>query len=116
MTEFLIKPYRQVQIKILVKIGFEEFQKRRTLEENPPKWCEGVLFAIFPAPETVDTVQDELAGIQHWLYAEVCEMEKKIPMLKLDGRELPILDVSANPLFVDFANWIKTQELWRPQN
>lgn len=116
MTKFVIKPYKRVEIHSLIKISFEEFQKRRTLEEIAPKWCDGVLFAVFPIAETVDTVQDELAGIQHWQYVEFAEQKQKISMLKMDGRELPVLDVSSNQLFTDFVTWLKTQPIWKDEN
>lgn len=116
MTEFVIKPYKRVEIHSLIKISFEEFQKRRTLEELAPKWCDGVLFAVFPISETVDTVQDELAGIQHWQYVEVTEQKQKISMLKMDGRELPVFDVSSNQLFADFVTWLKTTDIWEAKN
>jgi len=116
MTEFVVKPFKRVEIKSIIKIDFEEFQKRRVLEESPPKWCEGVLFQVFPIAETVDTVQEELAGVQHWLYVEITPCEANPKMLKRNGTELVILDVSSNPLFTDFAKWVKTQTIWEAKN
>lgn len=116
MTEFVIKPFKRVEIKSIIKIDFEEFQKRRVLEESPPKWCEGVLFQVFPIAETVDTVQEELAGTQHWLYVEITQCEANPKMLKHNGTELVILDVSSNPLFVEFAQWVKTLLIWEAKN
>jgi len=74
------------------------------------KWAEGVVFSYtFLSPTTEDLMNELLKGRVYWsdvLYAEMPEYKQSIRVGTLD---IPVIDVSPNPLLRDAAKWMKKQ-------
>lgn len=74
------------------------------------KWAEGVVFMYTVLQPTSDDLLAELLkGRMYWsevYYAELPEYRQTIRVGTLD---IPVIDVSPNPLLRDAANWLKKQ-------
>lgn len=74
------------------------------------KWAEGVVFSYTPIPPTTDLLMDEyVKGKVYWsdvIYALMPEYKQSIRVSTLD---IPVIDVSPNPLLSEAAKWMKKQ-------
>jgi len=75
------------------------------------KWAEGVVFSYTHLPPTTQDLMNELLkGRVYWsdvIYAEMPEYKQTIRVSTLD---IPVIDVSPNPLLREAANWMKKQD------
>lgn len=74
------------------------------------KWAEGVAFMYtYLQPSTEDLVSELLKGRVYWsdvIFAEMPEYKQTIRVGILD---IPVIDVSPNPLLSNAAKWMKKQ-------
>ena len=74
------------------------------------KWADGVAFMYtFLQPTTDELVSELLKGRVYWsevYYAEMPEYKQSIRVGTLD---VPVLDMSPNPLLKEAARWLKKQ-------
>jgi len=74
------------------------------------KWAEGVAFMYTHLqPSTEDLISEFLKGRVYWsdvIYAEMPEYKQTIRVGTLD---IPVIDVSPNPILSDAAKWMKKQ-------
>ena len=72
------------------------------------KWAEGVAFSYSHLPPTTDSLMKEfLEGRVYWtdvVFAPMPEYESSIRVGTLD---IPVIDVSPNPLLREAAKWMK---------
>jgi hypothetical protein len=75
------------------------------------KWADGVAFMYtFLQPTTDELVSELLKGRVFWsevYYAEMPEYKQSIRVGTLD---VPVLDMSPNPLLKEAARWLKKQQ------
>jgi len=74
------------------------------------KWAEGVVFSYSPiAPSTELLLDEYVKGKVYWsdvVYALMPEYKQTIRVSTLD---IPVIDVSPNPLLSEAAKWMKKQ-------
>jgi len=74
------------------------------------KWAEGVVFSYSPiAPSTELLLDEYVKGKVYWsdvVYALMPEYKQTIRVSTLD---IPVIDVSPNPLLSEAARWMKKQ-------
>ena len=74
------------------------------------KWAEGVAFIYtLLQPTTEDLMNEFLKGRVYWsdvIYAEMPEYKQTIRVGTFD---IPVIDVSPNPLLRDATKWLKKQ-------
>jgi len=74
------------------------------------KWAEGVVFSYSPVTPSTDLLLDEyVKGRIYWsdvVYAFMPEYKQTIRVGTLD---IPVIDVSPNPLLSEVARWMKKQ-------
>jgi len=74
------------------------------------KWAEGVVFSYSPiAPQTELLLDEYVKGKIFWsdvVYALMPEYKQTIRVSTLD---IPVIDVSPNPLLSEAAKWMKKQ-------
>ena len=74
------------------------------------KWAEGVVFSYTPIAPSTDLLLDEyVKGKVYWsdvVYALMPEYKQTIRVGTLD---VPVIDVSPNPLLSEVAKWMKKQ-------
>jgi len=75
------------------------------------KWAEGVVFSYTPIAPSTDLLLDEyVKGKVYWsdvVYALMPEYKQTIRVGTLD---IPVIDVSPNPLLSEVAKWMKKQD------
>jgi len=74
------------------------------------KWAEGVVFSYSPVAPSTDFLVDEyVKGRVFWsdvVYAIMLEYKQTIRVGTLD---IPVIDVSPNPIISEAARWLKKQ-------
>jgi hypothetical protein len=74
------------------------------------KWAEGVAFMYTPLqPTTEDLMSEFLKGRVYWsdvIYAEMPDYKQTIRVGTFD---VPVIDVSPNPLLREASKWMKKQ-------
>jgi hypothetical protein len=74
------------------------------------KWAEGVVFSYSPVAPSTELLLDEyVKGRVYWsdvVYAILPEYKQSLRVGSLD---IPIIDVSPNPLLSEAAKWMKKQ-------
>jgi len=74
------------------------------------KWAEGVVFSYTPIAPSTDLLLDEyVKGKVYWsdvVYALMPDYKQTIRVGTLD---IPVIDVSPNPLLSEAARWMKKQ-------
>jgi len=74
------------------------------------KWAEGVAFMYtYLQPSTEELVSELLKGRVYWtdvIFAEMPEYKQTVRVSTLD---IPVIDVSPNPLLSEAAKWMKKQ-------
>lgn len=87
-------------LKVLMKMG----QARLLM------WAEGVLFTHSSLPPTTDRIVNELLnGRIFWLSLSYTLMPEYKPTIKINALEIPIINVSFNPILREVALWLKNR-------
>lgn len=76
-------------------------------------WSEGVVFLYFPLPASTETAAKALVESKrvYWTFVGYALMPKY--QLIIETKEkimIPVIDMSANPMFRKVANWLKQQK------
>jgi hypothetical protein len=72
------------------------------------KWAEGVAFMYtYLQPSTQDLISELLNGRVYWSDVFYAEMPEYKPTIRVGTLDVPIIDVSPDPLLRDAARWMK---------
>jgi len=74
------------------------------------KWAEGVAFSYTHLqPTTEDLMSEFVKGRVYWSEVVYAEMPEYKPTIRVGTLDIPVIDVSPNPLLCDAARWMKKQ-------
>jgi hypothetical protein len=76
-------------------------------------WTNGVAFIYFPLSINTETAAKELVekGRIYWAFLSYAKMPTYKPLIETKEKIIvPVLDMSANPLFQKVAEWLKKQK------
>jgi len=74
------------------------------------KWAEGVAFMYTHLqPTTEDLMSELLKGRVYWSEVFFAEMPEYKQTIRVGTLDVPVIDVSPNPLLSDAARWMKKQ-------
>ena len=76
-------------------------------------WAEGMAFIYFPLSINTETAARELVEHRrvYWAFLSYTEMPVYKPLIETKEKIIvPVLDMSANPLFQKVAEWLQTQK------
>lgn len=74
------------------------------------KWAEGVVFMYTVLQPTSDDLLAELVkGRMYWSEVYYAELPGYKQTIRVGTLDIPVIDVSPNPLLRDAANWLKKQ-------
>jgi len=74
------------------------------------KWAEGVVFSYSPIAPSTDLLLDEyVKGRVYWSDLVYAIMPEYKQSLRVGSLDIPIIDVSPNPLLSEAARWMKKQ-------
>ncbi|MFH1327690.1 MAG: hypothetical protein ABIH76_02385 [Candidatus Bathyarchaeota archaeon] len=118
IVDIEIKPWSKLIVHEVVKSTVEILVKMQAMfiessqEIIPLMWAGGIVFHHGSFPESSETVREMLQGRLHWMAVEYAPLKKYTPMLKYKdtNREVPIVDVSYNPIFRKLAKQLLTNE------
>ena len=72
------------------------------------KWAEGIAFMYtYLQPTTQDLINDLLKGRIYWSEVFFAEMPEYRTSIRVSTLDIPIVDVSPNPILVEAARWMK---------
>jgi len=72
------------------------------------KWAEGVTFSYSLLPPTTDSLMKEfLEGRVYWTDVVFALMPEYKSTIKVGTLDIPVIDVSPNPLLREAAKWMK---------
>ncbi len=75
------------------------------------KWAEGVVFMNTVIQPTSDELLAELLkGRMYWSEVYYAEMPEYKQTIRVGTLDIPVIDVSPNPLLRDTAKWLKKQQ------
>jgi len=76
-------------------------------------WAEGVVFLYFPLPASTETAAKALVENRrvYWTFIGYALMPKYQPIIETKEKIMvPVINMSANPMFRKVANWLKEQK------
>lgn len=74
------------------------------------KWAEGVVFSYSPVAPSTELLLDEyIKGHVYWSDVVYAIMPEYKQSLRIGSLDIPIIDVSPNPLLSEAARWLKKQ-------
>ena len=74
------------------------------------KWAEGVAFMYtFLQPTTEELVSELLKGRIYWSEVYYAEMPEYKQTIRVGSLDVPVIDMSPNPLLKEAAKWLKEQ-------
>lgn len=72
------------------------------------KWAEGVTFSYSLLPPSTDSLMKEfLEGHIYWTEVIFALMPEYKPTIKVGTLDIPVIDVSPNPILREAAEWMK---------
>jgi hypothetical protein len=114
MIKFEYHPWKKIFVH---EFGFETFEslKKDILATTPMgnrtepyRWCNGFLLVVIGFIPTPDLIKKEVNGEAHWRYVSICPFPKYVDYVEIsEGKiTIPILDVSGNPVYTAFLDWV----------
>ena len=76
-------------------------------------WAEGVVFLYFPLPASTETAAKALIENRrvYWTFVGYALMPQYQPIIETKEKIMvPVIDMSANPMFRKVAKWLKRQK------
>ena len=76
-------------------------------------WAEGAVFLYFPLPASTETAAKALVENKrvYWTFVGYSLMPKYQPIIETKEKIMvPVIDMSANPMFRKVASWLKKQK------
>ena len=115
MTEFRIKPIKEVLITDLIQDDLENFLYiNRVINNSSAIWVEGMIIGLLPSPATEKNVERYFEGTRIYEKVVFVKYPKYTKTVKWNGGtyELPLRNYMNMPRFRELAKWIKTQPVW----
>jgi len=116
MTEFKIKPVKEVIITDLFQEEIENFLYIcRIVGVHSAIWVEGMITLLVPAPATEKNVERYYEGIRIYERVVFVKYPKYTKSVKWNGGsyELPLRNYKNIPRFRELAKWVKMQPAWK---
>ena len=115
MTEFKIKPVKEVLITDLIHEEIENFLYMCRISNIPNAiWVEGIIILLTPSMNTEKNVERQFEGIRMYDKLIFVKYPKYTKTVKWNGGiyELPLRNYMNIPRFRELAKWVKSQPVW----
>ena len=115
MVKVVYQPWEKIVIHEIVKYALDALVKLQSLGVEPGGlgepllWAEGIVFSSSTMLETKDVIKEKLEGVAHWSSVEWALMPefKEVIIIKETNVKVPILNVSAHPIYKTVSKWLK---------
>jgi hypothetical protein len=114
-VRIIYKPAKEIVILDYFQFSMEKLNQMfaRIIQSGVPvtaQWAEGVLFVYFPlVPDSNELMENYLKGRIFWSSVSFALMPKYASAIKVDGLEVPVIDVSEHPVLRETAKWLREQ-------
>lgn len=115
MTEFKIKPVKEVIVNDLIHDDLENFLHIcRISQVQSAIWVDGIIILLVFFPFTETSSKQHMGGIRNYERVAFVKYPKYTKTVKWNGGnyELPLRNYNNFPRFKEFAKWIKSQSEW----
>jgi len=115
MTEFKIKPVKEVIITDLIQDELENFLYIcRINNVSSTIWVEGMIILLVHAIMTEKNVERQFEGYRMYEKVVFVKYPKYTKTVKWNGGnfEIALQNYTSIPRFQEFAKWIKSQQIW----
>ena len=118
MVKVVYQPWEKIVIHEIVKYALDALVKLQSLGVEPGGlgepllWAEGIVFSSSTMLETKDVIKEKLEGVAHWSSVEWALMPefKEVIIIKETNVKVPILNVSAHPIYKTVSKWLKAHK------
>lgn len=114
--EISIEPWKKLVIHEMIEYKFEDWLKQiafssRTSGGGIPtmQWAKGIVFSPINFPATNAVMEEQIRGILHWSSVSFAIKETFENQIVLDNATINLVDVSANEIFNELAEELKTR-------
>lgn len=115
MVEVVYEPWKKIVIHEIVRYALDDLVKLQSLGVEPGGlgdpllWVGGIVFSSSTMLETKDVIKEKLEGAVHWSSVEWALMPefKDVIVLKETNVKVPIINVSAHPIYKAVSKWLK---------
>jgi len=118
MIKITYEPFKEVVIKEYTR--FEKIedliyifaQLRASGAPVSLNWANGLVFVYSPLPPDTEQIMEEfLKGKVYWINVTFSAMPEYKPMLETKEKiQVPIINVSSNPIIREVTEWLKQQK------
>lgn len=123
MVEVVYQPWKKIVIHEIVKYALDDLVKLQSLGvepgglADPLLWVRGIVFSSSTMFETKDVVKEKLEGVVHWSSVEWAVMPafKEVIIIKETNVKVPIINVSAHPIYKTVSKWLKERKESEPK-
>ena len=123
MVEVVYEPWKKIVIHEIVKYALDDLVKLQSLGVEPGGlgdpllWVGGIVFSSSTMLETKDVIKEKLEGAVHWSSVEWALMPefKEVIIIKETNVKVPIINVSAHPIYKTVSEWLKKHKELEPK-
>jgi len=123
MVEVVYQPWKKIVIHEIVKYTLDDLVKLQSLGVEPGGladallWAGGIVFSSSTMFETKDVIKEKLEGVVHWSSVEWALMPeyKEVIIIKETNVKIPIINVSAHPIYTAVSEWLKEHKELEPK-
>ena len=123
MVEVVYQPWKKIVIHEIIKYALDDLVKLQSLGVEPGGlgdpllWVGGIVFSSSTMLETKDVIKEKLEGAVHWSSVEWALMPefKEVIIIKETNVKVPIINVSAHPIYKTVSKWLKEHKESEPK-
>ena len=123
MVEVVYQPWKKIVIHEIIKYTLDDLVKLQSLGVEPGGladallWAGGIVFSSSTMFETKDVIKEKLEGVVHWSSVEWALMPeyKEVIIIKETNVKIPIINVSAHPIYTAVSEWLKEHKELEPK-
>ncbi|MCK4482270.1 hypothetical protein KAU55_03525 [Candidatus Bathyarchaeota archaeon] len=121
--EVVYQPWKKIVMHEIVKYALDDLVKLQSLGVEPGGladallWAGGIVFSSSTMLETKDVIKEKLEGVVHWSSVEWALMPeyKEVIIIKETNVKIPIISVSAHPIYTAVSEWLKEHKELEPK-
>jgi len=114
-VEIVHEPWKRIVIHEIVRYVLDNLIKVRSLGVEPGGlaepllWADGIVFSRSTILETKEVLKEKIEGVVHWSSVEWAIMSefKEVIVIKETNVKVPIIDVSAHPIYKTVSRWLR---------
>lgn len=118
--EIAIEPWKKLVVHEVIEYGFEDLLRILLSQSRAAgggiasmNWCNGLVFQHVTFPDTESVIQEKMKGVIHYSSVVFARKEKFERQIVKENGTLNLIDVSANQIFYQLADALKSPQVKR---